>query len=200
VTEAAGETGDPESTVAEPEADEITEKSDPESDDSSSEVEHTDDSISHSDETESVGVAANDEMAAEISNEKMESAYTDNLEDMIKEIESESATMGSESTSTPESDDKTIALQADANSIASEVDDYRPQSDETPELGDVQPTEGKISELEKIIKEKDQRISELEAENAKLRARISELEVQTEASDDYEGLIIDIETDKEIAY
>ena len=93
----------------------------------------------------------------------------------------------------------TIPSSAD-NSIASEVDDYQPHIDETPELGDVQPSEGKISELEKIIKEKDQRISELEAENEKLRARIHELEVQAEVSDDYEDSITDIEPEKEFAY
>jgi hypothetical protein len=151
-------------------------------------------------ETESVGVAANEEMAAETSDEEMKSAYTDNLEDMIKDIESESATMGSESNSTPESDDKTIALQADANSIASEVDDNQPQSEGISEVDDVQPTEDKISELEKIIKEKDQRISELETENEKLQARICELEVQAEVFDDYEDSITDIEPDKEFAY
>ena len=136
-------------------------------------------------------------MAAETSDEEMKSAYTDNLEDMIKDIESESATMGSESNSTPESDDDTNATET---SVASEVDDNQPQSEGISEVDDVQPTEDKISELEKIIKEKDQRISELETENEKLQARICELEVQAEVFDDYDDSITDIEPDKEFAY
>ena len=68
-------------------------------------------------------------MAAETSDEEMKSAHPDDLNEMIKEPKNESAKMGSESNSTPESDDKTIALQADANSIASEVDDNQPQSE-----------------------------------------------------------------------
>ena len=196
----AGETGDPESTVAEPATDEIGEEPVPESDGSPSETEHTEDSIGPGEEVGSVDAVADDEMSDEISDKEMKSEPTINLYEMIKEPKSESVLKDSEPNSTPESDDQINANETVDNSMASEVDDYQSQSDETPELGDVQPSEGMISELEKIIKEKDQRISDLETENAKLKARIRELEVQAEVSDDYEGLITDIEPDKEFAY
>lgn len=200
VIEETGETGDPELTDAEPAADEISEESAPETDGSLSEAEHTEDSIGPGEEVGSVEAAANDEMSDEITNEENMSEPTENLYEMIKEPKSESAMKDSESTSTQGSDDQTNAAETVDNSIASEVDDYQSQPDGTPEIESAQPAEDRISELEKVINEKDLRISELEAENAKLRARISELEVQTEVSDDYEGLITDIETEKEIAY
>jgi hypothetical protein len=200
VTEAAGETGDRESTVVEPEADQITEKPDPESDDSSSEVEHTEDSIGPGEEVGSVEAAANDEMSHEITNEENMSAYTDDLNEMIKEPKSDSAMKDSESIPSQQSDDQTNSIETVDNSIASGVDDYQPQSDETSEIEGVQPAEDMISELEIIIEEKDLRISELEAENAKLQARIRELEVQAEVSGEYEDLITDIEPDKEFVY
>jgi ParB-like chromosome segregation protein Spo0J len=197
VTEEAIETGDPESTVAEPAAGKIREEPVPESAGSPSEAEHTEDSIGPAEEVGSVDAVANAEMADEISDEEMKSAYTYDLNEMIKEPKSESAKMGSESTSTQESDGQTKATEI---SIASEVDDNQPQSEGTCEIDDVQPTEDKISELEKMIKEKDQHISQLEAENAKLQARIRELEVQAEVSDDHEDVITDIDPDKGIAY
>jgi hypothetical protein len=158
------------------------------------------DSISHSDDTESVGAAANDEVNNETRDEKMKSAHPDDLNEMIKGVINELVTKGSESTPLQESDGQSDDNETPDSLIASAVDDYQPQSDETPEIEGAQPTEDRISELEKVIKEKDLRISELEAENSKLRARIRELEVQKEVSDDYEGLITDIETEKEIAY
>jgi hypothetical protein len=179
---------------------EVTEEPDPESYESSSEVGQANDAIDHRDVIESDDVATNDEIVAETSSENNISKPTENLYEMIKDYENESAIKNEESTTLQQSNDQTNSIETVDNSTASEVDDYQPQSDETPELGDVQPTEGKISELEKIIKEKDQRISELETENAKLKARIRELEVQAEVSDDYEDLITDIEPDKEMAY
>jgi hypothetical protein len=200
VTEEAIETGDPESTVAEPAADKIREEPVPESAGSPSEAEHTEDSIGPAEEVGSVDAVANAEMSDEISNEEMKSDPTDNLDDMIKDIESESAKMGSESITSQQSDDQTNATETVDNLTASEVDDYQPQSEETPEIDDVQSADTKISELEKAIKEKDLRITELEAENAKLRARTQELEAQAEVSDDHEDVITDIDPDKEIAY
>jgi hypothetical protein len=178
---------------------EDTVEPDPESYESSSEVGQPNDAIEHRDVIESDDFATNDEIVAETGNEDIISKPTENLYEMIKDYENESAIKNAESTTLQESDDQSHETEMADNTNASEVDDYQPQSEEKHEINDVQSAEDKMSELEKVIKEKDLRISELEAENAKLRARIRELEVQAEMPDDLEDFITDIETDKQFA-
>ena len=157
------------------------------------------DVIEHRDVIESDDFATYDEMVAEAGSEDIISKPTENLYEMIKDYENESAIKNAESTTLQESDDQSHETEMADNTNASEVDDYQPQSEEKHKINDVQSAEDKMSELEKVIKEKDLRISELESENAKLRARIREIEVQAEMPDDLEDFITDIETDKQFA-
>jgi len=201
VTEDNGEPDD----ISEPKAsnilvNEVTEEPDPESYKISSEVVQANDAIDNKDAIENDDTATNAEIVAETSSENNISKPTENLYEMIKDYENESAIKNAESATLQESDDQSNETEMVDNSIASEADNYQPQSDEKPEINDAPSAKDKISELEKVIEEKNMRISELETENAKLKARIRELEVEKKVSDDYEGLITDIEQDKEFAY
>jgi len=200
---ATEDNGEPDD-ISEPKASEIlvnevSEEPDPESYKSSSEVVQSNDAIDNIDVIENDDAAINDKMVTETGSEDILSEPTINLYEMIKDDGNESAIRNEESTTLQESDDQSNETEMVNNSIASETYDYQPQLDETAEIESAKPAENRISVLEKVIKEKDSRISELEAENAKLRARIRKLEVEKEVSDDYEGLITDIEPDKEFA-